>query len=265
MRILVTNDDGVFADGLRALADELRRVAQVIVVAPPMNFRSITFDAAGGDKAEIAVEGGGDAILPGEPDSERTALGVNQSLFKLVSLREFDAGDLDCGDTGVGPTAPDEEGPAEQIILGRGDNTKGDPCNEVAYTFRIETDSVLFDANLDGQENANFLIRIDWDPDVVTVDPLNPPDRQINYFPFVDPDDYETAVSCVRLLDEGDVVDEDPDPDDLYEHPMGPTAGGKFDGEIVPWCIAGEKLVLTETGQWKQIQWYDGAGDPRFI
>jgi len=34
MRILVTNDDGIFADGLRALADGLRRVAQVIVVAP---------------------------------------------------------------------------------------------------------------------------------------------------------------------------------------------------------------------------------------
>jgi hypothetical protein len=246
----------------------------IVVIAPEMNFRSITFEAAGDDKAEVAVEGGGDAILAGEADSLRTALGVNQSLFELVSLREFDAGDLDCGDV-VGPTAPDEEGPAERIILGRGDNLKSDPCNQVAYTFRIETESVLFDANIEDQENANFLIRIDWDPDIVAVDPANPPDRQINYFPFVDPDDYEDTLACLALLDEGsaedgDIISEDPDPDDVYLHPTGPTPSGKFDGEIVPWCVAGEKLVLLEAevlgqpGKWQQVQWYDGAGDPRW-
>ena len=34
MRILVTNDDGVFSEGLWALVRELRNIAQVIVVAP---------------------------------------------------------------------------------------------------------------------------------------------------------------------------------------------------------------------------------------
>ncbi len=34
MRILVTNDDGVFAEGLWALVRELKNVAQVVVVAP---------------------------------------------------------------------------------------------------------------------------------------------------------------------------------------------------------------------------------------
>ncbi len=34
MRILVTNDDGIFADGLIALVGELRSIAQVVVVAP---------------------------------------------------------------------------------------------------------------------------------------------------------------------------------------------------------------------------------------
>ena len=34
MRILVTNDDGIFAPGLRALAKELKSVARVVVVAP---------------------------------------------------------------------------------------------------------------------------------------------------------------------------------------------------------------------------------------
>ncbi len=34
MKILVTNDDGIFADGLRILANELNNIADVIVVAP---------------------------------------------------------------------------------------------------------------------------------------------------------------------------------------------------------------------------------------
>ena len=34
MKILITNDDGVFAEGLWALVKELRNIAQVIVVAP---------------------------------------------------------------------------------------------------------------------------------------------------------------------------------------------------------------------------------------
>ena len=34
MKILATNDDGVFADGLRILVEELSKIAQVVVVAP---------------------------------------------------------------------------------------------------------------------------------------------------------------------------------------------------------------------------------------
>lgn len=34
MKILVTNDDGIFADGLKALVGELKSIADVIVVAP---------------------------------------------------------------------------------------------------------------------------------------------------------------------------------------------------------------------------------------
>ena len=34
MKILVTNDDGIFADGLWVLVKELSSIAQVIVVAP---------------------------------------------------------------------------------------------------------------------------------------------------------------------------------------------------------------------------------------
>ncbi|MDP6577308.1 MAG: 5'/3'-nucleotidase SurE, partial [Dehalococcoidales bacterium] len=34
MRILVTNDDGVFTEGLWTLVNELRNISQVTVVAP---------------------------------------------------------------------------------------------------------------------------------------------------------------------------------------------------------------------------------------
>src|SRR3954466_9218882 len=34
MRILLTNDDGVYAPGLRALCPELRKLGEVVVVAP---------------------------------------------------------------------------------------------------------------------------------------------------------------------------------------------------------------------------------------
>ncbi|HEY8504236.1 MAG TPA: 5'/3'-nucleotidase SurE, partial [Gemmataceae bacterium] len=34
MRILLTNDDGIYAPGLRALREELRRLGEVTVVAP---------------------------------------------------------------------------------------------------------------------------------------------------------------------------------------------------------------------------------------
>ncbi len=34
MRILLTNDDGIYAPGLRALRSELRKLGEVLVVAP---------------------------------------------------------------------------------------------------------------------------------------------------------------------------------------------------------------------------------------
>ena len=34
MRILLTNDDGIYAPGLRALRPELQKLGEVVVVAP---------------------------------------------------------------------------------------------------------------------------------------------------------------------------------------------------------------------------------------
>ena len=36
--ILVTNDDGVFAPGLLALAQEMRKIAEVVIMAPDRNW-----------------------------------------------------------------------------------------------------------------------------------------------------------------------------------------------------------------------------------
>ena len=37
MKILVSNDDGVHADGIRILSEALRQIADVVVVAPDRN------------------------------------------------------------------------------------------------------------------------------------------------------------------------------------------------------------------------------------
>ena len=41
MRILVSNDDGFHAEGIQVLAKELRKIADVVIVAPSLSQRSI--------------------------------------------------------------------------------------------------------------------------------------------------------------------------------------------------------------------------------
>ena len=217
-------------------------------------FTSITFSPTGNDKALVSIEGGGDGSVPDPDATERTGLGVNQTLFSLVTSETFD-GDLLCGES-ADPTTIAAEGPALAGQVGRGDNLKStEPCERIPYTFQIQDDSVLFDY-LDSGEGAHFVVNIEWDPADVLVDPLNPPDRQINYFPDQDPNAYVTGLACVSRVFDANPNDPTPDVDDVYEHPT-------VDGEVVPWCLAGEQLVLTASG-WQQIQWWDGTGDPRW-
>ena len=53
-RILVTNDDGVFSEGIKLLAEKLRPLAEVLVVAPDRVFRRDR-----GDSARDGGRGGG--------------------------------------------------------------------------------------------------------------------------------------------------------------------------------------------------------------
>ncbi len=216
-----------------------------------MLFSSITLFPTN-NSAEISIEGGGDGSVEG--GTLRTLYKANHTLFKLVSVKTFDAGDLSCGGTSTGTADAHQDGPADAIQLWRGDNLKSEECLDLAYSFRIESDVVLFDANFETQPDAQFLIKIEWDPSDPVVDPFNPPDRQID----VDFDGNFDPVEACDGRNVGDDPDADPsaDPsiDDTFEHP-----------DNTPWCLAGEKLVLLEDGSWQQIQWYHGEGeDPQF-
>ena len=138
-------------------------------------FTSVTFSATGNNKALVSIEGGGDGPVAG--GSERAALGVNQTLFRLVDTQTYD-GDLLC-DGPREPTSKAADGPALDGSDERLDDLKGDGnCTEdaVPYTFQIESDSVYFDY-LVGGEGAQFIGWRDWEGNGVPVDPIAPPVR----------------------------------------------------------------------------------------
>ena len=81
MKILVTNDDGIYADSLWTLVGELKKIAEVYVVAP---------------------------------DCERSAIGTAVSLFKPMHVQEFKS-------PVEGVTAYMTDGtPSDCVILGHG-------------------------------------------------------------------------------------------------------------------------------------------------
>jgi hypothetical protein len=233
---------------------------EIGAITSALGFQSIIFRPEGSSLAAIAIEGGGDGTIIAESTGLREELEVNQTLFHLQRTRVFDSGDLNCDDFDE-PATIDAgvNGPADSATLSRStNNLYSTTCVKVAYSFRIETDRVLFDVNLDGQEDANFLIRIDWDPTAKPINPFDTPHREINFFPDSGDDAYVSVEACEDLLVDGDPNGLDPHPNDVYQHPSD-GAGG-----VVPWCLAGERLVLLESGEWQQIQWYDGGTDPYF-
>ena len=81
MKILVTNDDGIQAESLWVLAGELKKITDVVVIAP---------------------------------DSERSAIGTAVSLFRAMHVKEYDA-------PVHGVTAFAVDGtPSDCVILGHG-------------------------------------------------------------------------------------------------------------------------------------------------
>jgi 5'-nucleotidase len=88
MRILVTNDDGIFADGLRILVEALSKVAQVLVVAP---------------------------------DRERSVIGTAMTLGRPLSVHKVEPITL-----GVETYSVERGTPADSVILGLGKLAKND-------------------------------------------------------------------------------------------------------------------------------------------
>lgn len=205
-------------------------------------FTSVTFSPTGNDKALVSIEGGGDGAAPIEAGESRLYPGVSQTLFHIVTSQDFD-GDLLCGED-RGPTSVDADGPALDGLVSRGTDLKStDPCERVPYIFQIQDDSVYFDY-LDSGEGAQFIVRIDWDPNDVPVDPISPPVRQIDYTDD-GVENYVDGVACVSVSG------------GVYVHP---TDGG---GNDIPWCLIDHDISLTPDG-WQQIQWWHGQGDPRW-
>lgn len=207
-----------------------------------VNFTEITFTAVGSG-AEVSIEGGGDGAVAG--GVERTALGVSQTLFKLVTSQTFE-GELDCEES-VSETATGAAATSATVTRQDHKDTCTNGTDLIAYNLVIDGNGVLFDPNIGDRTDTNFLVQVDWAP---YADPFNPPHREISF----DGLNYELVTACESQLDEG-ANDEPlfPDPDDVFIHPAD-----------TPWCLAGEIQVLLGDGTWQQIHWYDGGTDPFF-
>jgi hypothetical protein len=221
------------------------------------NFTEIAF-TADGSGAELSIEGGGDGAVSG--GAERIRLGVTHgTLFKLVTSQTYD-GELDCG--GVVTDSGVDGEIADTVTVTRQNNKVGGCIDDlVAYNLEITNDVVIFEPNIDGRTDLNFLVQIDW---VAHDDPFNPPPRLISLDGGVS---FDPVVACLYQSSEGTTMLLDPDADDTFEHP-GLNPNDPPDPETnpaVPWCMAGERQVLLGEGEgWQQIQWYDGAIDPRW-
>jgi len=95
MRVLVTNDDGVFADGLWALVRELRHLAQVVVVAPDKEQSAI--GTAVSMRRPLRVE----EVAPQVPGVTAYAVAGTPSDSVIVALGRLIEGKIDLVISGI--------------------------------------------------------------------------------------------------------------------------------------------------------------------
>jgi hypothetical protein len=206
------------------------------------NFDTVTFGPAGPSSAEVSIEGGGDGPVEGGDLRGPDHFDVNQTLFQLVSTETWD-GILNCDESAVTVGDPGEA--ATDVAITRLSNKDGSCGALVLYNLDIDGTSVLFDPDLSVEDDAQFLVQIDWAP---YADPFNPPHRQISF--SGDGSDYQDVVACESLVKD-DPAKVDPEPADTIENPEG-----------VLWCLAGQRQNLLPDSTWQQVQWYHGGGDP---
>ncbi len=95
MRILVTNDDGVFSEGLWALVRELRNIAQVVVVAPDREQSAI--GTAVSMRKPLKVQ----EIEPAVPDVKVYSVAGTPSDSVIVALGKLIEGKIDLVVSGI--------------------------------------------------------------------------------------------------------------------------------------------------------------------
>jgi hypothetical protein len=213
-------------------------------------FRALSLSANGG---EVSLEGGGDGSYAqyagaGKVGPIGTALGTADTIFRLIRVNEF-ADDLFCEET---RNAAVIGGSATSAVVTRLPNDGGQACEDVGVTFEIDDEGVLLDKGTTGINSSdpqavNALVEIVWAPQDAAV-PL--PNREINFHPDEDPDDFETVQWCVSWDPVAQTAVHPPD--------------ARFPGGVLPWCLVDEHVQLQSNNQVVQTQLYHGDGDPRW-
>jgi len=160
MKILVTNDDGIFADGLITLVTELKNIAQVVVVAPDRELSSMgttvsLHQPVRARKATPVVAGVESYAVEGTPaDCIILALGklVKDRIDLVISgiNRGANLGDdvLISGTVGAALQGSRHELPALAISLALGDNLDFDGAAKFAALLAKRIESGVIPADI---------------------------------------------------------------------------------------------------------------------
>jgi 5'-nucleotidase len=160
MKILVTNDDGIFADGIIALAKELKKMARVVVVAPDRELSAMgttvsLHQPVRARKATPVAEGVESYAVEGTPaDCVILALGklVNDKIDLVVSgiNRGANLGDdvLISGTVGAALQGSLHGLPALAISAGWGDNFYFDDAARFAALLAKRVESGVIPADI---------------------------------------------------------------------------------------------------------------------
>jgi hypothetical protein len=171
---------------------------------------------------------GGAKGTPAVPGGLGQQLGTKDTVFQLTDF----TGTIDCGETA--PSVGGGDSPL--ATFSRGQNPG---CEPVPYLLRSDPDnSVLLQKDASGQEGANFLLEITWEPE-----PLELPIR-VTTIDYGTPDGPIPIIGCVGTAEDPQLPpDRDP---------------------IQTWCLAQQSWVLAGDGTIQVTEAYFGAGDPRW-
>jgi len=192
----------------------------------PPNFDTLvlTVDAST-PNGSFSLEGGEDGTAAKPLGA---SLGTKDSVFQLADF----TGVIDCGETA--PTVGGGDSPLATFSRGQNDN-----CTPIPYLLRSDpNNSVLLQKNASGQQGANFLLEITWEPEPLVL-PL-----RVTTIDYGTPGGPIPIIGCVGTPD----------------NPQLPPGRNP----IQTWCLASQQWVLAGGGNIKVTEAYFGAGDPRW-